>query len=235
MQYSCLHCRARELSEWCVLTDSELKTLDKGSGMREYSPGEIVFYQGDLSNGIYCIESGLVGLRMSDTDGNETLLHLLNGGNTMGYRAFLTGQEYGVNAEVFKPSRICHINSSTVTSLVHSNPNVGLRFLLRASNELDQAEKKIIQNANWSVRARFAHLLMVFVSKQQKKPIEDEVEITLPIPKHEIASMIGTTPETLSRTIKSMEKDGVARFSQRTVQIRFLKRLTQEFDPGLSV
>ena len=51
MQYSCLHCRARELSEWCVLTDSELKTLDKGSGMREYSPGEIVFYQGDLSNG----------------------------------------------------------------------------------------------------------------------------------------------------------------------------------------
>ncbi|NQV57527.1 MAG: Crp/Fnr family transcriptional regulator [Rhodospirillales bacterium] len=228
---NCFTCQRRERNEWCVLSDEELKMLDRGRVTKEYMPGEVIFHEGDACRGVYCLEVGLVGVRKSNADGNSILLHLNNPGDTMGYRALLAGEEYRASGEALEPSRVCLIDAATVRTLLTHNPALGLRYLTRVSQNLGSAEEKILHNATFSVRARFAHLLTVLVDRYAESKDESPVEFELPLSRHDLASMIGTTPESMSRTIAKMEQDGIATFSGRRVSIPLLETLVQEFEP----
>ena len=228
---NCFTCQSRDRTEWCVLSEDELELLDRGRVTKEFMPGEVVFHEGDDCNGVYCLESGLVGVRKTNADGNSILLHLDSPGDTMGYRAFLAGEEYQASAEALEPSRVCLIDAATVRSLLAHNPALGLRYLKRVSRNLGAAEEKILHNATLSVRARFAHLLTVLVDRYAPSKEQNPIEFELPLSRHDLASMIGTTPESMSRTIAKIEQDGIAIFSGRKVIIPELNNLVQEFEP----
>jgi CRP-like cAMP-binding protein len=228
---NCFTCQVRDRAEWCVLSDAEVELLNKGRVTKEYLPGEVIFHEGDPCRGVFCMESGMVGVRKTDADGNSVLLYLVTPGDTLGYRALLAGEDYRASAEALEPTRICVIDTPTVRSLLEHNPALGLRYLKRVSKSLGNAEEKILHNATLSVRARFAHLLMVLLDKYGQKNIEGPTEFELPLSRHDLASMIGTTPESMSRTIKKMESDGVAKFAGRTVFIPEIESLVMEFEP----
>ncbi|HIF59624.1 MAG TPA: Crp/Fnr family transcriptional regulator [Rhodospirillales bacterium] len=228
---NCFTCQTRDRSEWCVLSDDELTLLDQRRLTREYVPGEVLFHEGDPCAGVYCVEKGLIGVRKSDAEGNSVLLYLANGGDTLGYRALLAGEGYRASAEVLEPSRVCRINPSTVRSLLEQNPALGLRYLKIVATSLGNAEDKILHNTTMSVRARFAHLLIVLLDKYGNRSKAGSAEFELPLARHDLASMVGTTPESMSRTIKKMEQDGVAKFSGRRVHLPDIEALIQEFEP----
>ncbi|MDA0240174.1 MAG: Crp/Fnr family transcriptional regulator [Proteobacteria bacterium] len=232
---NCFTCQARERTEWCVLQDAELRLIEDGKKSRRYLPGETIFREGDTPDGIFCIESGMIGLRKSDAEGNTVLLNLLSEGETLGYRAFLADSEYDASAEALEPSTACFVDRPTIRRLLEHNPALGLRFLKRVAKDLGDADEKILHNVSLSVRARFAHLLMVFVERYGKLADNGSSSIDLPLSRQDMASMIGTTPESMSRTIKKMETDGIARFSGRTVQIPSCRNLVNEFDPEVFV
>jgi len=232
---NCFTCQMRERAEWCVLSDAEIELLNKGRITKEYLPGEVIFHEGDPCRGVFCMETGMVGVRKSDADGNSVLLYLVTPGDTLGYRALLAGEDYRASAEALEPTRICVIDSATVRSLLEHNPALGLRYLKRVATSLGDAEEKILHNATLSVRARFAHLLMVLLDKYGQKNVQGPTEFELPLSRHDLASMIGTTPESMSRTIKKMESDGVAKFAGRSVHIPELESLIQEFEPEIFI
>ena len=228
---ACFNCPTRNLTEWCVLSDAELDHLEQGRHMREHLPGDVIFHEGDQCIGVYCVSTGLVGIRKSDANGNSILLYLAKGGDTIGYRALLANQEYGASAEALEPSQVCYISSTTVRQLIQENPELGLRYLKRISENLGQAEEKILHTTTLSVRQRFAHLLVILIDKYDCRTSENEADLDLPLSRHDLASMIGTTPESMSRTIKNLERDGIAEFSGRKVKVASLENLIKVFEP----
>ena len=102
-QTSCLGCRTRSSSEWDCLSTAELRTIDKARVSLAYMPGDSVFSQGDDGTGVYCIQSGLIGLRRLDQDGNSTLIRLVHPGETIGYRSFLQNKTHRNSAEILLP------------------------------------------------------------------------------------------------------------------------------------
>lgn len=228
---NCFTCQSRDRTEWCVLSDDELKLLDRGRITHDYLPGDVLFLEGDPCGGVFCVESGMAGVRKTDADGNTILLYLVGPGDTLGYRALLAGEDYRASAEALEPSRICRIDAATVRSLLNYNPALGLRYLKRVSSSLGDAEEKILHNATLSVRARFAHLLVVLLEKYGYRASDGKREFELPLSRHDLAAMVGTTPESLSRTIRKLESDGIAIFSRRRVVIPDLEDLIQEFEP----
>jgi CRP/FNR family transcriptional regulator len=69
------------------------------------------------------------------------------------------------------------------------------------------------------------------LDKYGEKNAEGPTKFELPLSRHDLAAMIGTTPESMSRTIKKMESDGVAKFTGRTVLIPEIESLVMEFEP----
>ena len=107
------------------------------------------------------IESGMIGIRKIDADGNSVLLGLAYPGDTLGYRAMLMNREHDVSAEVLKMGTVCLIGEGTVRTLLDHNPALGHRFLQRAVQDLGEAEDKFLESVTLTVRARFAHHLLI--------------------------------------------------------------------------
>lgn len=227
----CFTCQARDRSEWCALSQDELKRLDKAKTVREFLPGEVLYHQGDPCTGIHCFESGMVGIRKIDADGNSVLLGLVYPGDTLGYRALLVGSDYKASAEALKPTTICFIDGNTVRALLDDNPALGLQFLRSAARDVDDAEEKFLQSVTLSVRARFAHLLLVLRDRYAISSKDGTFSLELPLSRQDLAAMIGVRPETMSRTIRQFEDDGIAEFSGRVVRVPAISNLLVEIEP----
>lgn len=227
---NCFTCQTRERTEWCVLEDEELELVDEGKTCREYLPGEVAFHEGDPCRGVHCIESGLIGIRKTDANGNEILLRLCHPGDTIGYRSFLAGDDHNNAAEALEPSVLCFISGKTVRILLQKNPSLGLRFLRHAAEDLNAAEERVLQNTTLPVRARFAHLLLVLRDRYGVAGENGELDLELPLSRQDMAAMIGIRPESMSRTIRSFQEDDVARFSGRQVHVPSLTNLFDELE-----
>ena len=216
---NCFTCQTRARTEWCVLSDDELSLVDEAKVYREYLPGEVVFHEGDPCRGVHCIESGLVGIRKTNAGGDEILLRLSYPGDTMGYRSFLAADDHNNSAETLESSVLCFINAPTVRALLEKNPSLGLRFLRHAARDLGAAEENVLQSATLAVRPRFIHLLLVLKDRYGTTSENGELVLDLPLSRQDMAAMIGIRPESMSRAIRSLEEDDLARFSGRRVHV----------------
>lgn len=231
---SCRLCHIRHCSDWNVLTDTELDFLSTGVSRREYASGETVYSIGDRNTGIYCISGGSVGVRKIDEQGNSALLNLAYPGDTLGYRSYLLSGEHRTSAEALGPTVICFIDAATITELLDRNSSLGLQFLRHAAAEIDQAHTALINSFTLCNRARFLHLLL-FLIKRHSRPVADGSRfIELPLSRRDIASMIGTRHETLSRIIGRLEAEGIASFSGRRVKVPRIDALVAELDSHLA-
>ncbi len=231
---TCFDCQYRERSQWSVLGTDEMERLDRAKVCRRFDPGEVVFHEGDLCNSVFCVMDGLVGIRKTDAEGNSVLLaRMATAGDTLGYRPFLANEMHRGTAEALKPSTICTIEGKAVRELLSHNPSLGLQFLERAAKDLGEAEEHYFQTVTLSVRARFAHLLLVLNEQYGKTAADGGLSIELPLSRGDLAAMIGARPESMSRTIRKMEDDGIARFAGRTVHVPRIDELINELGPDI--
>ena len=216
---SCLDCGNRETSEWCCLSGSELDLIDNAKTARAYSAGAIVYDQGEVCDGIHCLKSGLVGIRRLDESGNSTLIRLVYPGNTLGYRSFLRKAPHDNSAEVLLPSTVCLVGRSTVRALLQKNPELGLRFLDHSLHELKETEDRYLESVTWKAKTRLLHVLLVLNERFGNETENGEHHVELPVSRQDLAELIGTAPETMSRIIHRIQTEGLARFDGRTVRI----------------
>jgi len=229
----CGRCGAHKRSEWCVLDRPELACLSRKTRRRHYLPGETLFAQGEACTGLFCIESGLVGTRRMDADGNSVLLQLTHAGETLGYGALFTDETHALSAEALKPSTICFIEGAAIRTLLDGNPRLCQRFMRHAARDLNEAQDRILRLATHTVRARFARFLLD-LSDSGKTESGDTLSLELPVSRQDLAAMLGTRPETMSRAIRHLERAGIAHFQDRRVHVPAVHRLRDQAENELS-
>ncbi|MBT5307771.1 MAG: Crp/Fnr family transcriptional regulator [Rhodospirillaceae bacterium] len=224
----CNACPTRQNTEWKDLSEEELDLIDRFKRVSDREPGEIIYQQGDQSEGVYCIQSGLVGIRQLDADGKETLLRLCNPGETIGYRALLSNSEHSHYAEILAPSHICFIERRIVTDLLSHNPVIGERFLVRSLNELNEAEENLVRSRNLKVRTRLLHCLMVLFDQYGDGNDQKGYVLKIPVSRKDLASLITVTPESVSRTINNLEEDNLVHFEGRNAHFMNIDAIFDE-------
>ena len=204
--------------------------LECGRTRREYGSGEVIFGQGTRNDGIYCVSGGTVGIRRCDSNGHSVLLELAYPGDTIGYRSFLTDSEHRTSAEALGPVVVCHIAHATATKLLAANPALGLSFLKRSLGALETAHDAMFRQATLSNRHKLIHLLLLLVGRHGRHLANGSQSIELPVSRRDLASMVGTRHETLSRIIGRLETDGIVQFSGRNVTVPSVEALAAELD-----
>jgi CRP-like cAMP-binding protein len=215
-------------SEWHVLKELDQARLSKAKVVQSYAKGGVIFHQGTPNNGIYCVQSGLVGLRKTDEKGNAVLLNLIHPGQTMGMPSFFAGSEYMAGAEALPPTTVCFIPGPVLTELVANSPELDLEFLKHISRDLGEAHDTILANTSRPVRTRMAHFLLSLKNRIGLEQEAGEVVLELPMTRHDIADLLSTRPETIARTITALTKDGLVVFKGRKAVLLDLEALHQE-------
>lgn len=231
--HNCSNCPSRQSTEWRDLEKPELELIDRAKRTRPYEPGTVLFNQGDDSEGLYCIQSGMIGLRRLDNDGNSVLLRLCTAGTTVGYRSFLSKQPHATSAEVVVPGLVCFIERSSAAQLLQMNPRLGERFLQHAMSDLSETEQDYARRQTMSLKSRFLHVMMVFYEQLGYEDDTGLPAFDLPIKKSELADMIGAQPESISRVIRNVQSQGLLKIDDRRIQFQNMEAVLR--DAGASL
>jgi CRP-like cAMP-binding protein len=225
---NCINCPTRGTTEWQVLGECELASISAAKRMLTLEPGEALYSQGEPGTGVYCIKSGLIGLRRVDVNGNSVLLRLSSAGTTVGYRTFLTREAHANSAEVLTSSVVCYIARPQIENLLKSNPLLGERFLQHFTKDAVEMENDYVRSMTMGMKSRFLHLILVFYERYGYQDKDGNAAVELPVKRGELAELVGVRPESISRLIDKLQADNVMRFNDRHVQISDIDKILQQ-------
>jgi CRP/FNR family transcriptional regulator len=226
---SCFACPRKHLTDWNDLKPSELEIVDRYKRDRILLPGQVLYHQGDACEGIYSIKKGLIGERRIDAEGNSTLVRLCHPGTTIAYQEMLSRTAHRNSAEALLESHICYISKSVVRQLLAVSPKLGERYLRRSIQDAKELEDALVDARTTTVKTRFLQTLMVMYERSGSYEPQIGHVCEIPITRRDIAALIGTAPETISRTIRDLEKDNMVYFQGRKAVIPDLDVVFSEF------
>jgi CRP-like cAMP-binding protein len=179
-----------------------------------FKKGETIFSEGEDGTGFYVVITGRVKIFKLSTEGKEQILHFFGPGEPFGEVPVFAGQQFPANAEAMEESRVFFFPRNSFVDLVRRNPSLALNMLAVLSKRLRRFAALIDDLSLKEVPGRLAAYLL-YLSDQKKGSKDLELAIT----KAQLASLLGTIPETLSRILGKLGSQGFIETDGRRIRI----------------
>jgi CRP-like cAMP-binding protein len=222
----CATCGSRVLGVLCNLDKEGLEECNEHKTTNQYKKGQVIFYEGNQSYGLYCIFAGRVKLYKTGVDGRQQIVRIAGPGDLLGYRSLFADEPYAATAEVIEDATICCVDRNAFFPLLSKNPQLSLNIIRKLARELREAEDLATSMAHRSVRERMAELLLM-LKETYGKPAKAGVRIDLHLSREEMAEMIGVTQETAIRLLSEFKKDGLIDVKERDITVLDPKGLVE--------
>jgi CRP/FNR family transcriptional regulator len=220
----CDKCSAQNGGLFSSLGMKHMTRLVNSRVPHAYQPGQHLYFQGNPALAVYCIHQGKIKLTRLVSGGDEHVMGTRGAGDVIGYRAVLAGRHYRVSAEPLEPTIACAIPRETFLELLGDNAEFTFALLVRVCSDTLRAEEQIMTRALERVRTRLARFLLQGVPAAQRGSREIAV-VSLQLSREEIAQLIDTTPETLSRTLHALAERGVLAPDRHLIRVLDLPAL----------
>lgn len=213
------------MSVFCALSNEQVEEIDNSKGCNFYNKGQIVFHEGNRTNGIYCINKGKVKLFQIGSEGKEQIIRFAKPGDVIGYRALLSEEPLSASASVIEDdTTICFIPRDQIFSMIAQNPNFNFKFLKMLSHELGEAAKIITDLAQKPVRERLAETLLIL---KDTFDMDEEKNIQVKLSREELANIVGTATESVIRLLSEFKKDKLIAVEGRNIKLLNIPGLTR--------
>lgn len=196
------------------LPEDQLKKLGGIMEILEVERGTTVFSDGDAANGFYVVAAGSVKIYKMSMEGKEKILHIFGPSEPFGEVPVFAGKRFPANAQTTAKSRLFFFPRDIFVKLVTENPSLCLNMLAVLSMRLRQFTDQIENLSLKEVPARLAGYLLS-LSKEQGST----EEVSLPISKGQLAGLLGTISETLSRIFSRMTQQGLISVNGRVIHL----------------
>jgi CRP/FNR family transcriptional regulator, anaerobic regulatory protein len=167
--------------------------------------GELIYAAGAHAAQLMVVHTGSLKISRMGSDGREQLLRVLGPGDFFGESALLTGARPNHFATALKAGSMCVFRHADLDRLVRAHPSIGLKMLEAVSRRLAETENRLVSVISGDVSSRLADYLLSLPAK----PAGGGIAVELPMAKKDIASLLDTTPESLSRQLRRLGDSGV--------------------------
>ena len=189
--------------------------------------GRTIFLEGDNCNGFYIVADGKVKIYKVSFEGKEKILHIYGPGHPFGEVPVFAGRKFPANAQTLLKSHLLFFPKTAFVELISKNPSLALNMLGVLSMRLRQFTVQIENLSLKEVPGRLASYL-VYLSQEQGQTDM----VTLNISKGQLASLLGTIPETLSRILAKMSHQHLIDISGRNIILKDLGGLKDLAEHG---
>ena len=196
------------------LPEEDLKRIRRIAVDKFYNKDQIVFSEGDDGTGFYVVAAGKVKIYKVSLEGKEQILHIYGPGNPFGEVPVFSGEQFPANAQTLLKSHLLFFPRTAFTELIAKNPSLCLNMLAVLSMRLRQFTVQVENLSLKEVPGRLAAYLLYLAQEQ-----EAEDTVSLPISKGQLASLLGTIPETLSRILTKMSNSGLIDVSRGEIRL----------------
>ena len=205
------------------LSDDDLSQVADIAHLKTFNRGKTIFFEGDEGNGFYMVVDGRVKIFKMSFDGKEQILHIFGPGEPFGEVPVFHGKPFPANALTLITTTLLFFPRKEFVDLVAANPSLALNMLAMLSLRLRRFTSQIESLSLKEVPGRLAAYLMYLAEEQGSVN-----KVTLDIPKGQLASLLGTIPETLSRIFAKMTDEGLIRVEGRTIYIEDFEGLSEK-------
>ncbi|AOZ92615.1 Crp/Fnr family transcriptional regulator [Paenibacillus crassostreae] len=202
-----------------VLSLSEKQEVMNASIGKKYKKGEIIFSLGHPSANLWIVHKGSVKISRFSSSGKEQIIRILEQGDFTGELSLFSHTILNSTAEALEPTEICLIQGKIINDLMMKSPQIAIKFLEKYTERIEMAEDMLEQLTLYDVEQRIIKILLKMLHDQKDHHTEDNTLI-LPISKKDLAIMIGTSQETLSRKLSFFQEQGwIEMIGQRQITI----------------
>lgn len=216
---SCLSCPHREERLFCNLPPSGLEKLAAITSAASYPKGATLFVEGQSPRGVFILCTGRVKLSTSSADGKTLILRISEPGEVLGLPATVTGKPYELTADVIEPTQANFITRQNFLLFLREHGEAALRVAQQLGETYHSAiaEMRTIGFSH-SVTEKLARFLLDLIADNDV--IKGEVKVTLTLTHEEIAQMIGSSRETVTRLFGEFKKKQLLQVRGSTLVIK---------------
>jgi CRP/FNR family transcriptional regulator len=199
------------------LSEEHLGEIEKIAVDKSYNKGDIIFYDGDEGVGFYLVVAGSINVYKLSPEGKEQILHIVKEGDTIGAVPVFSGKSFPANARAISKSHLLFFDRNKFIQLITNKPSLTMNILALLSMRLREFTIQVENLSLKEIPGRLAAYLLYLAQEQGNKDL-----IKLNISKLQIANLLGTGPESLSRALGNMKSKKL--IEEEGANIRLLNR-----------
>ncbi|HOO89731.1 MAG TPA: Crp/Fnr family transcriptional regulator [Syntrophales bacterium] len=182
------------------VSEGHLKEIARIAVERHFDKGAMIFFDGDEGAGFYLVVTGAVKVYKLSSEGREQILHIVSEGGTIGAVPVFSGESYPANAQAIVESRLLFFSRTKFTDLITNNPSLTMNILAILSMRLREFTIQIENLSLKEIPGRLAAYLL-----DRSEELGNTEFVRLNISKLQLAHILGTGPESLSRVLGDMK------------------------------
>jgi CRP/FNR family cyclic AMP-dependent transcriptional regulator len=211
------------------LSDAQIARIEGVSRVRKLPRGGIVFSPGEASDSVLLVAAGRIKLYHITADGKQAVLAMIDPGEVFGELSMLDGAPREEFAEAMEPTTVVGIPSATFQALMAELPDLTLgvtRLVGLRRRRIERRLKSLLFRSN---RDRLVSLLVELAEKYGRRT-PDGVELGIRLSHQDLASIIGSTRETVTVTLGELQNEGALVIRRRRIFLTQLERLARSVD-----
>ena len=204
----------RKVPLFADLSEAEIGRIAEATRERSYPRNSVILFEDDPGDALYVVVTGLVKVVLIGEDGREVILSVLKEGDFFGEMALIDDEPRSAHVIAMEDANLLVLRREDFHQRVREVPTISVGLLRALSRRLREADEKIGGLVLLDVNGRVAKLLLRLADEQ------DGVHITRRITHHTIAQMVGSSRETVSRTIRALAARGLIEVSRKPIAIK---------------
>jgi len=217
---SCITCKLRADRIFCDLPPDALQTFENIKYATAYPQGAVLFVEGQMPRGIFVLCKGSVKLSINSPSGRTIIVKLAEAGEVLGLSATISGKPYEVTAETIDPCQVNFVKRDDFLRFLKDDVEACFKVAEQLSEKYHSACKEAGSlGLSHSAAEKLAKLLLEWSAKNGDSP-KTEPRLKLRLTHEEIAQMIGTSRETVTRLFAELKKRQILQSKGSTLVIR---------------
>ncbi|MBN1380328.1 MAG: Crp/Fnr family transcriptional regulator [Deltaproteobacteria bacterium] len=199
------------------LSKEHITEIEKIAVGKHYNKGDIIFYDGDEGVGFYLVAAGSISVYKLSPDGKEQIFHIVKEGETIGAVPVFSGKSFPANARALSQTHLLFFDRKKFIELITGKPDLTMNILALLSARLREFTIQVENLSLKEIPGRLASYLLYLSQEQGNKDL-----IKLNISKVQLANLLGTGPESLSRAFGNMKNKKL--IEEKGADIRLINR-----------
>lgn len=212
----CDSCESRFDSIFSELKPSDMEQIAQNKCGNIYKRDQIIFYEGHVATGLYCINKGKVKIYKMNHEGKQQIIRLAKQGDIIGYSSMITGEAYSSSAEALEDALVCFIPKSVFLNIVQSSSDLFMKLIQLLSRDMKETENRFVTMAQNTVRERLAETLLML---KEFCGHDDHQGLNIVMSRQDIANIVGTSTETTIRLLADFKDEKLIDFIGKKIKI----------------
>lgn len=218
----CEQCIIKQFNALKSLTKEDLVRISNCKTSRVVKKGEVIFEEGEVINGIYCVKDGICKLSKLSENGKDQIVKMVVKGQLLGQRSLISEEASNLQAVALNDMEVCFIPRNEIINDLQNNPKFSYEILKEMAHDLKEADDIIVNMAQKSVRQRLAETLVYIHDSFGVNP---DRTLSVLLSREDFANIVGTATESAIRVLSQFKKEGLISIIGKQIRIESIEDL----------